>query len=144
MAIAWTASMAVGVEEIDLQHKELFLRLNALLMAMREGHGKDEIGRTLEFLEDYVVEHFGAEDKLMVKFGYPIQAAQAHRKEHAEFVRTFGELKREAQAPTGVGATFVLKLQRTVCDWLLSHIGKTDMALAQFLKTQARGVMRSF
>jgi hemerythrin len=143
MAIAWTAALAVGVEEIDSQHKELFIRLNSLLVAMREGQGKNEIAKTLKFLEDYVVEHFGAEDKLMVKYGYPIQAAQAHRKEHADFVRTFGELKTEAQSAAGAGPTFVLKLQRTVCDWLLSHIGKTDLALGQFLKTQTRGLART-
>jgi hemerythrin len=144
MAIAWTAALAVGVDEIDTQHRELFFRLNALLVAMREGHGRDEIAKTLKFLEDYVVEHFSAEDRLMVKHGYPIQAAQAHRREHADFVRTFGELKKEVQGGTAVPATFVLKLQRTVCDWLLSHIGKTDQELGKFLKAQQRGLARPF
>ena len=141
MALAWAANLAVGVDEIDLQHKELFLRLNALLQAMREGRGRDEIARTLGFLEQYVVVHFTAEDKLMAKHGYPAQAAQAHRKQHAEFIQVFKGLKSEFQA-TGPSSMLILKLQQGVCDWLLAHIGKTDLELGTFLRAQ-RGAQRA-
>ena len=143
MAIAWTAALAVGVEEIDTQHRELFYRLNSLLVAMQEGHGRTEIERTLQFLEEYVRVHFGAEEKLMLRHGYPAQPAQAHRKEHADFVRSFGELKSEFQAG-GPSPVLVLKVQRSVCDWLLGHIGKTDLEFARFVKTQQRGLARPF
>jgi hemerythrin len=143
MAMAWTAALAVGVEEIDQQHRELFYRLNTLLVSMQEGRGRSEIERTLEFLGEYVRVHFSAEEKLMLKHGYPAQAAQAHRKEHADFIRDFGELQKEFQAE-GATSALVFKVQRGVCDWLLGHIGGTDLELAKFVKTQQRGLARPF
>lgn len=40
MQMLWDSKLAVGVDKIDNQHKELFNRMNSLMDAMKEGKGK--------------------------------------------------------------------------------------------------------
>ena len=49
MLVKWTPEYAVGVEEIDRQHQELFSRINDLLEACQRGEGKQEVGKVLSF-----------------------------------------------------------------------------------------------
>jgi hemerythrin len=56
--IEWRASLAIGVEEIDGQHKELLQRFNSLLAACEGGKGIKELTGLLKFLDDYIIEHF--------------------------------------------------------------------------------------
>lgn len=65
MAIEWTQDLSTGSDEIDNQHKELFRRINSLLDACNQGKGREEIGKTVQFLEDYVITHFSAEEEYM-------------------------------------------------------------------------------
>jgi hemerythrin len=135
--LQWDPNLSVGVTEIDAQHKELFARINSLRAAMSEGKGKTEISKTTTFLEEYVVIHFGTEEKYMSKYDYPEYAA--HRAKHAEFVRDFADLKRkleQLESQQAITSFLVIDLQRRLVDWLLNHIGKVDKALGFFLSLQ--------
>jgi len=131
MSFTWTPELSTGVEEIDSQHKELFKRLNTLLDACSQQKGKEEVGGYLAFLEDYIVQHFSAEEAAMTKAGYP--GLQAHRQEHDYFKQRIATIKKEF---LDYGATIhvVLLAVRTSGDWLLSHIKKTDREMGAFLK----------
>ncbi|MFZ5627087.1 MAG: bacteriohemerythrin, partial [Bacillota bacterium] len=93
MAVNWTPALAVGVAEIDRQHQELFRRIDNLLTAMSQGKGKEEVGNILKFLEDYVVVHFAAEEKLMQSHNYP--AFNEHLAQHQAFIQDFAKLKEQ-------------------------------------------------
>ncbi len=134
MGIQWDPKLSVGVQEIDGQHQELFLRVNALLDAMQQGEGEDVTGNLLAFLERYVVEHFGAEQRLMRRHGYP-QAAQ-HEALHEGFMRTFRDVAAEYRKK-GPTVGLAVKVNQLVCPWLRMHIGSADRALGEFL-TAAR------
>jgi hemerythrin len=134
MAIEWTPDLAVGNEEIDGQHRELFRRANALLDAMVEGRAADEIERTLDFLSGYVGEHFRAEERQMALLAYP--AAPAHRAEHGSFVAQMLALRDQFRAG-GVDLALTLGLERLVCGWLGRHFVRADQALATFLRRHA-------
>jgi hemerythrin len=130
MAYQWTQDWAVGVDQIDRQHQELVARVNALLAAMSQGKGRDEVGRTISFLESYVSTHFGAEEKLMASRAYP--SIESHKALHAAFVNDFLALKQSLLAG-GDSTALTLQVQRRVGDWLINHIGKVDKLLGQFL-----------
>jgi hemerythrin len=85
MGIPWTDSLAVGIPEIDQQHQELFLRLERLLRGIVGGE-REEVGRLLEFLGDYVVRHFGAEERWMA-VGYDYALTGRARPLHAGVLR---------------------------------------------------------
>ena len=72
MAFKWTKALAVGVEEIDNQHKELFEKVNELVAAMREKKGKEIIKETMVFMENYVEVTYAIDALLIGLFSFYI------------------------------------------------------------------------
>lgn len=129
MALHWEPRLAVGVAMIDQQHMELIDALNALLTAMASSRGKEEVGKLLEFLGQYTVSHFAAEEQLMTRTRYP--GHPAHEAEHDAFIREFKKLAAEF-AKSGPTTGLTLKLNSSVCSWLRDHIGGSDRQFATF------------
>lgn len=131
MLLTWTPDLAVGIQEIDKQHQELFKHINDLLEASQKGLGKTQVQDVVKFLEGYVVFHFGTEERYMDQYKYP--GVGDHKKEHIWFVDQWQGLKQQldAEGPTVLG---VLSTKRLLVDWLLNHVQKTDRALGAFLK----------
>ena len=128
MQVQWTPDLAVGVKEIDNQHKELFKRVNSLLEAVSTGKGKDEITRVVTFLGEYAVTHFQTEENFMTHYGYINYGA--HKSEHLIFARDFARIKGDLE--NGVTSMSVILVQKKILAWLTNHIGKTDKALGTF------------
>ncbi len=133
MAVAWTNDLATGVGEIDDQHKELFDRINNLLEACKRGEGKKEVEKTIDFLEDYVIEHFSEEERLMTTRDYPEYGR--HKGQHLKFMEDLSGLKGDFAAD-GPGVHIVVNTNRIVVDWLVNHIRKEDKALGAFLRSR--------
>jgi hemerythrin len=132
--LEWTAALAVGDEDIDDQHRELFRRAARLIAALRKGD-RAEVLPTLAYLEAYVVHHFEGEERLMRELGYSgltdhAAAHRAFRHEFAEMVADF-----EARGPTALVA---LTLHNRLSAWLREHLGGVDLALGQFLAARTR------
>jgi len=130
MAVGWHPSLASGNAEIDGQHQEIFRRLADLVAALERGR-RDEIPRLFDFLGDYVVSHFGAEERAMASSAYP--GAGVHAAAHARFLREYGEL-RTLYGATGPSFAIAVKTATWVQDWLKSHIFAADRALARHLR----------
>lgn len=131
MAIAWTEDLSVGITLIDEQHKALFRAVDDLSEAMWKGEGKDALSKLVTFLADYVIEHFGAEEKLMAKHDYPLY--EGHRGLHIKFLQEFAEFRAKFEAGE-VTTELVIKVLDETCDWLRVHIKGTDKALGKFLQ----------
>ncbi len=140
MALQWDRSLSVGVKLIDDQHQELFRKVNGLIEAMMQNQGKAELDRLLSFLGSYVIEHFGAEERLMAKYRYP--DAARHKQQHAEFVKTFLGVKAEFDK-LGATPNVSIAVNKFVCTWLKEHIGRTDTALGKFLQTAGAAEARA-
>lgn len=137
MSIAWSETLASGSAEIDNQHKELFARINRLLAAQKDGRaGLEEMGRIVQYLTDYVVFHFGNEEKLMDRYGY--SSSSGHKAQHAQFVRVFQRLKDRIFAE-GFTPALQQETRDLVVDWLLNHIKYSDRALGTFLRLKNVG-----
>lgn len=126
MPITWTDSLKCGVIEVDNQHRELFRQVDGLQQAMSKGQGRQEIGRLLDFLGDYVVRHFAAEEKQMDALGCP--AARANKQAHAEFLEVFKSLRHRFDE-SGATPTLVLEIKDTLSRWLVDHIRNIDTKL---------------
>ncbi|MDF2840704.1 MAG: hemerythrin-like metal-binding protein [Clostridia bacterium] len=131
MAIEWKEDLAVGIKEIDDQHKELFSKVNALFDACNTGKGRDQIDPIIKYLQDYVVLHFGAEEKLQKQNNYP--EFNTHKAQHDQFINDFLGLKDKIEK-NGVTGLTIVQLNQVLVDWLIKHIRKTDKAFAGFLK----------
>lgn len=129
----WSNELSSGVDLIDTQHKELINRINGLLDAMKQGKGKNEVIKTVSFLSDYVVSHFGEEEKYMTAYRYP--ETVAHKMAHKDFINDFTRLFKGIGGGQADSVT-VIQVQSRICDWLVQHICKTDKALGNYLKTR--------
>jgi hemerythrin len=131
MVMQWNNSLATGSDEIDLQHKELFKRVDGLLAAVVRGTDREETSKIVQYLTDYVVFHFGNEEDYMARYAY--SSASAHKAQHDQFVKNFLKLK-ERLATEGINAQLADDTRQLVVDWLISHIKYSDRALGMFLK----------
>jgi hemerythrin len=131
MVLQWSDSLSTSVDQIDREHRELIVRVNGLLAALDKGTGREEMTRTIQFLSDYVVFHFGNEERAMAQYGY--MDARQHKAQHELFVKTFGRLK-ERLLMEGTGPQLIEDTRQLVVDWLVNHIKYADRGLGLFLK----------
>ena len=132
MAIAWNDNLASGSSDIDTQHRELFVRVNNLLAVFDKGTlARDEVARIVQYLTEYVVLHFGNEEKYMTRYRY--SSATAHKAQHAQFVKTFLKQK-DRLLMEGVSPALAQEMKDLCVDWLLNHIKYSDRALGMYLK----------
>lgn len=130
MKIMWTENLALDVEEIDDQHKELFNRVNILIDAYEQNKGKEEAAKILKFLEEYVIQHFSEEETLQIIFEYPYY--KAHKELHKEFLADFIKLKSQFDRH-GASSFLVVQIKEKLIDWLTHHITQIDKTFGNYL-----------
>ena len=118
----WKDEYSVGVSRFDSHHKRLFDIANQLHEMMKEGKGAEIIERTLRELVDYTRYHLTEEEKVMESIGY--SDIVAHKKAH----KVFTDQLNEAMIEVDKGRTIfvVIKIAKTVIDWLINHIYGID------------------
>jgi hemerythrin-like metal-binding protein len=131
--LIWDHSLAVGIGAIDDQHKKLVRMICDLHEAMRTGKGKNVVEPILHELEEYAVEHFGYEEKLMEQYKYP--GYLNHRKEHEKFVDKVIAFGNEFRANKVALTNEVMNFLK---NWLVGHIKGTDQKYSSFFNE--RGV----
>ena len=129
--MTWKESFAIGIPEIDNQHKELFERIDNLYAACAQGKGTSEVLETLNFLENYTIEHFADEEKLQLRIQYP--KYQQHRGYHTGFINQVASLKKE-MLDSGVTILMVIHINNIVSKWLINHIMTVDKELKSYIK----------
>jgi hemerythrin len=130
----WNEKLAIGIDAIDEQHKELFRRINNLVRAIKERRCKAEIDGVLKFLDDYARVHFAAEEKSMREAAYPGLNEQLDQ--HRKYLDALAELKEEAALPRIAGGSYDLSAttNQVVVDWIVDHILKLDMKFGEHLR----------
>ncbi len=129
MPLQWTPALSVGVDEIDDQHRELFRRAARLLDGLKKGE-PEEIGGLIDFLYEYAVTHFGAEEDFMRQSRYP--GYLRHKAEHDRFISDLLALASEHDRK-GPGAFMALKVNHWLVQWLTQHVSGTDRELGNHL-----------
>lgn len=140
MSVQWTPDLAVGISEIDDQHRALFEKANTLLSTLEtsgefdEG-ARDRIEDELHALAEAIVRHFAMEEKYMTRLRCPEYVS--HRDVHESFIDDFARLKRdiERRAPAAGCAAEVVE---RVLGWFTEHIADSDRRLGAFLNGKLR------
>lgn len=128
----WSDRMSVGVKLLDTDHQLLVKMINELYDAMKAGHGKDSLGKTLNSLVHYTKVHFAHEEKFFVQTGYP--AAADHKKQHDQLTHQVIEIQQKYQN----GATSLLSVEVLdfLKDWLVNHIQGSDKNYGPYLNSK--------
>jgi len=127
--------MAIGVPEIDTQHKRLLEFVREVHDAVVGGHGHEKAGKALEELCNYTVNHFATEEKYMDAQTY--DDYDRHMMEHMncstkalDFLQTYGEASDlDMQA-------FV----NYVANWVCEHILGVDKGLGEHVRQRGGGL----
>jgi len=125
----WTDKLSLGIDKIDDQHKELVGFVNQLHRAMKRQVGAREAEAVLAKLAEYTVYHFGFEEKLFDKYGYP--QTEDHKKAHRGLIAAVTDFQQELQAGK---AGLSMELMDFLNQWLREHIMKTDRAYIAHLR----------
>jgi hemerythrin len=133
--VHWTERLAVGVEEIDAQHQELYRRVDGFLRALDQRRGRGEVMPLVAYLEQYVRSHFAAEQQLMELSGY--DGLGDHLAEHHWFEEEYRRLA-ERLALEGVTLDLAQALVWLLVGWLDYHLESTDRKLGAYLATRRR------
>ena len=125
-----TQDLITGNSLIDSEHRQLFAAVNDLMDACSQGRGRDQIQQTVRFLNDYVMKHFGDEERLQTQSKYPNYPA--HKQFHDGYRRQLSQVTQELLQK---GATVkALGDLNNVVAVLVSHIRTEDKRLARHVK----------
>ncbi len=135
----WTEKLATGISTIDSQHKELFKRINNLVVAIKQRRCRSEIDGMIKFLDDYARVHFFEEEKYMRKTCYP--GIEEQLESHKQYLAALAELKNQSALPRIQGSSYDLSatINQVVVDWIVAHIIRLDMKFGEYLKQQGKG-----
>ena len=129
MAVTWDESLATGSADLDRQHQELFRQVAVFSDAIKQGKVRDEIRKILDFLEQYIAQHFAEEEGLMEELHCP--AADANKADHARFISMYRSLRREFNW-AGASPSLVPRIHDLLSRWLVQHIGRIDVQLREY------------
>ncbi|MBF0371018.1 MAG: bacteriohemerythrin [Magnetococcales bacterium] len=127
----WDDSLLTGITVVDTDHKKLVVMVNELHEAMLAGDAKEVVSDILTRLATYTVEHFGREEEMFKRFGYP--ETESHLKEHQALV---SEVQRLIQRFEDGDFAVPIDLLTTARKWLIQHILGTDMNFGPFLRSK--------
>ncbi|MGM0379227.1 MAG: bacteriohemerythrin [Bacillota bacterium] len=132
----WKDEYKIGVELVDKQHKELFKRLKNFIQTARsdkeKAEKKKEVEKTLNFMSEYVVTHFDAEEKLQQKYEYP--DFEKHHQIHEEFKAEVAEFQQEYQN-NEYDEDFVMEFSGRLLTWLINHVASTDQDIGKHINS---------
>lgn len=135
----WKDKYEVGVELIDCQHKELFKRVEDFIKVIRSttlGEEKaQKVNETLEFMKEYVVEHFRDEEEYQIKIGY--SDYEKHKQIHDSMVSFVLEVSEEYEK-NGYNNALIQKFAGRLLTWLINHVAAEDQKIADYAAKKER------
>lgn len=127
----WKNTFAVGIEEIDEEHQQLFECLDAIMLSLNTPASKAQAAEALERLDLYTRTHFRVEECLMRLFDYP--DIDAHKREHAAFIDKLAELRSRI-----VDEDVSKAIAAFLTNWLVEHIKRADTAYVAYFRERSK------
>lgn len=124
--VVWDPTLETGDALVDSQHRELMQMFNELHAAAMDGRGEVAVEEILSRLSEYVMVHFEAERRLMLRTRFDPDKMCAHLEQHSDLTaRTRDMILRHRAGEL----TTVLPLAVFLSEWLADHIRTWDKAL---------------
>ncbi len=123
MTITWTEDLNTGIPEIDTENRRLVEFINTLSEA-RQTNDRTQVGKVLDQLLDFVVNHFMFEEHLMQEANYEFLAA--HEKIHEIFAKRLAAFRGRFAS----GENVCEELHTMLKNWMEIHIKQEDKAYA--------------
>ena len=127
--LEWTASLSIGIADLDLQHGELFRRAERLVQALAVG-GRDAADPLVRSLSDFLLSHNESEERLMAELEYP--GLRDHQDAHWRFKDEVHARVRLYQR-RGPSPAMAVAVHDWLAGWLYPHLHGADAELGRWL-----------
>lgn len=120
----------IGVEAIDLQHKELFHIADEAYLLLKDDFivdKFDDIVAIIVRLKEYAVKHFEDEEAYMLSIGY--KKFLSHKTEHTDFLDKVNSIDFDNMDHNQLEA--LVDILEFLNDWLVHHIMEKDKLISQ-------------
>lgn len=131
----WTPELSVGDDELDAQHKRLLHQVNILLEAIFQKESPEVVTDALGFCDEYISEHFTAEEQYLRDHGYPHM--EEHVALHDGFRRRYAEMKEKLKIE-GASENLLHELENDLARWFIVHIGTEDKKYAAHISAASQ------
>lgn len=132
----WNDRYALGIEQIDYQHQELFRAINRINKILQEGdlsRNQRTCAEAIRFLKNYTWAHFQAEEDYQQSINY--ENYEQHKRVHDNFRATILEYEENfMEGPFTYES--VLEFVNTLQFWLVNHILFQDQRIAARLQDE--------
>lgn len=125
----WNENFATGIEQIDVQHKQLVHLLNELASHLAIGSDRLELDRVLDALTDYTIYHFSSEEQIWQKYVPQDSLYDAHLHTHQAFIDRINFFR--SQHDRLEDDTIATEILNYLAQWLAFHILDTDRYMAE-------------
>lgn len=126
MIVGSEPAMSVGIEEIDVRHRQVARRVRHLARAVAEG-GVDPVRAALRSLEIVLLEHHALEEAWMAEQGYP--GAGEHTRAHRAIVERIAQA-RAYDAPRPEAG--LAEAAESIAEAVDEHMRSDDLKLGRF------------
>lgn len=116
----WSTKFILNIPEIDSQHNGFFELWDKELKLI-DASNEDQLVFIIEKMENYIKDHFTAEENLLIKSGYI--DLENHIIQHQFFIQKINEMKLELNYKN---ALLFEKIALFMKKWFLSHIMQFD------------------
>jgi len=128
ISLVWNDAFKTGIEEIDMEHKRIVDSYERLYNLMKEGKGHAYYKELVEFLDNYVHEHFEHEEIFQKSFDYE------NYEEHCQLHKVFKSKVKaiiDSHESKDVSNIDVINISVFIKDILLHHILLEDLKIAE-------------
>lgn len=131
LALEWKDLLSLGHEEIDRDHKHLYILSSSIIAADRVGVSKQDIITMFEEYIAYIEGHYSREEKIMEKISYPDKDIHI-RAHNLFFERMYDLITRYSRGEQNAYAEIVSYIHEHEVD----HINIYDKKLVEFYQQQ--------
>lgn len=139
--LSWNASLELGHEQIDREHKGMLGQINRLFdavfiecdrLAAEQGNACRSacIVAAVGTLRSVAAEHFRSEEALMAASGYP--AMKHHAEQHADLLEQLEQIEAHFISKQADSLPHAVRFLR---EWFEFHVDSYDRALVRWFAT---------
>jgi hemerythrin len=128
--IEWNDRYAVGIQQLDDQHRVLLGLINNLYLdcTKEDSEAKTRFNLAAYGLINYIKYHFSGEEHILERIEYPDYAA--HKRQHDEFIRDILDRVEYCERNRTVSPKNCIRYIR---DWMVTHITLIDKKYATYI-----------
>jgi hemerythrin len=132
MNFDWDEAYSIGVDEIDIQHKQILSLIKKNYLLAANTIENNEVKKLLDELNKYMRYHFSSEELLMQIYEYPKYTEQ--KIQHDLLIRELSMHINEIDSGKGN----MVQLLFTMMKWFIGHDNEYDKEFGKYLKDKRK------